>query len=355
MSSRYRFVPDVNTGFLTDEDTKKYISRFSFAVLALEVISYVAALLLFFVADRSIRIFAPSLLESADFIAIANNLLNIISIYCVATPALLFVAKPLPKIKPYKEKLGVGKWIGGLCVSVFAMSFGSSLSNSVIIFVEQFSGNTLTNPVENMLGQSSIWVDIVFVAILVPILEELLFRKLLCDRLLPLGEGYAVLISATVFGLSHGNLFQFFYAFTVGAVFGIIYVKTGRVVYTMLYHAILNFLGGVVVTLVTKNIDFEGFNNLLYDIEAGTATDADILPFLEQLAPLLVYELVLGALSIAGIVLLIGAIKKKEIHFDAGILPPPKKHRVTNVFCTVGTAALITVYVFFFVLSVLPA
>jgi membrane protease YdiL (CAAX protease family) len=354
MLSKYHFVPDINTGFLTDEDTKKYISRLAFSIFVFEVISFVLAYALAGLVVAVIGMFAPALLNSADIVAILNNVISISAAYCVGLPLLCMLSSPLPKAKPYKEKLGFGKWLGGLCVCIFAMSFGSSASNVVIIFIESLSGNMMTNPVAEMVGQSNIWIDIVFTAILVPILEELLFRKILCDRLLPLGEGYAIFISATIFGLTHGNLFQFFYAFAVGIIFGLIYVKTGRVIYTMLYHILLNFSGGVVVTLVTRGIDFDGLNNLLYDMESGTATEEQMMIFVDQLTPLLIYELVIGALSLIGIVLLVHAVKKKEIRLEAGILPPPKKHRISNIFCTVGTAALITAYVFFFVWSMLP-
>ena len=354
MNSTYRFMPDVNTGFLSDEDTKKYISRFALSVFALEIAAFLAAYALAFVMSMVISSVAPDLLQSPDFVAIANNLLNVLSIYCVALPLFCVIAAPLPKVTPYKEKMSGGACLGGLCVCVLAMTLGSSISNSIIIFFEQISGTTLTNPVSEMLGQSSIWIDVLFVAVLVPVLEELLFRKLLCDRLLPLGEGYAILLSSVIFGLSHGNLFQFCYAFFVGLIFSLIYVKTGRIIYTVLYHVFLNFTGGVVVTLVTQNIDYEGLNALLYDIEAGTATTEQMIPYLQQMMPLLIYELIMGVMAIVGIVLLLKATKTKRITIESGILPPPKKHRVSNVLCTVGVAALITAYVFFFVLSVIP-
>ena len=272
----------------------------------------------------------------------------------MALPILLVILSPLPKIKPYAEKLGGKAFLGGLCLCFFAMMLGNSLSNSVIIFIQNLSGQTLTNPVTEMVGQSSIWIDIVFVAILVPILEEVLFRKILCERLLPLGEGYAIVLSAAIFGLSHGNFFQFFYAFFVGLVFGLIYVKTGKLIYTVLYHCILNFSGSIVVTLLSRNIDYDQINEMLPAIENGSATPEQLLPLVEQLLPLALFEAVIMGLAIAGAVIFFKATKKKTIQLESGILPPPKKGRVANVMCTVGTAALITVYVILFVLSIMP-
>lgn len=348
-------MPDANTGFLTDEDTKKYISRVALALFAFEIASFVAAYALAFVLSGVLSGIYPDLLSSADFVAIANNLLNVLALYCIALPVFCVIVSPLPKIKPYKEKLDAKGFVGGLCVCIFAMTIGSSISQSIIISFQQITGRSLTNPVDEMVGQSSLWIDIVFVAVLVPILEELFFRKLLCNKLLPLGEGYAIILSSVIFGLSHGNLFQFCYAFFVGLVLSLIYVKTGRIIYGVIYHMFLNFTGGVLITLLTKNIDYDGLEILLYDIEQGSATTEQMLPFLQQMMPLLIYEMIIGIMGIIGLVLMLRAFKKKTIRVEEGILPPPKKHRVANVLCTVGSAALITAYAFFFVLSVVPS
>lgn len=57
-----------------------------------------------------------------------------------------------------------------------------------------------------------------------------------------------------MFGAFHLNLYQFFYAFFLGAVFGYIYVKTGRLRYTIALHATVNFLGGVAVPALLRKI-----------------------------------------------------------------------------------------------------
>ena len=67
---------------------------------------------------------------------------------------------------------------------------------------------------------------------------------------LPFGEKPAVILSGLAFGLIHGNLTQFFYAFGLGIAFGYIFVKTGKVKYPIILHMIINFLGSVVSVLV---------------------------------------------------------------------------------------------------------
>lgn len=73
-----------------------------------------------------------------------------------------------------------------------------------------------------------------------PFFEELACRKILLDRLHPYGEGFAVAASGLLFGLLHGNSGQFFLAFLLGSLFAVVYLRTGRVIYTMILHGIIN-------------------------------------------------------------------------------------------------------------------
>ena len=146
MNSKYRFIPDVNTGFLSDDDTKKYISRAACAILALEVVSYAAARLIAAIIVTIVNVFAPELMNSADFLAIADNSLSILAIYAIATPTFLLIISPLPKISPFKEKLSAGAFIGGLCVCFFAMMLGNSLSSYVVTFIRSLGGTDSFTP-----------------------------------------------------------------------------------------------------------------------------------------------------------------------------------------------------------------
>ena len=58
------------------------------------------------------------------------------------------------------------------------------------------------------------------------------------------------MLSAVCFGLLHQNFFQFFYALGLGLLMGYLYVRTGKLRYTILLHAIINFMGGVIAPLL---------------------------------------------------------------------------------------------------------
>ena len=69
------------------------------------------------------------------------------------------------------------------------------------------------------------------------ILEEFIFRKMVIDRIWQYGEKIAVVTSALIFALFHINLFQFFYALGIGLIFAYVYLRTGKLRYTIIMHA----------------------------------------------------------------------------------------------------------------------
>ena len=143
--------------------------------------------------------------------------------------------------------------------------------------------------------------------ILAPLLEELICRKLLIDRTVRYGEKLSVLMSGLIFGLLHQNLFQFFYAFALGSVFAYVYVRTGRIRYTIILHAIVNFLGAVVAPAVLSVLNMDALEKL----EAGEISVELLMEILPGYLVLMAYSTVLMGLSVFGLVLLILKLRGK--------------------------------------------
>jgi len=83
-------------------------------------------------------------------------------------------------------------------------------------------------------------VGIMIPVLFAPVLEELVFRKMILGRTKGFGESTAIVFSALSFGLFHQNLTQFMYAFAVGLFLGYVYCKTGKVIVTIIMHMLLN-------------------------------------------------------------------------------------------------------------------
>ena len=80
-----------------------------------------------------------------------------------------------------------------------------------------------------------------YVAFVGPIAEELLFRGLLLRMLKPYGKRFAILASAILFGLLHGNVVQIPFAAAIGLVLGYITLEYS-VVWAIVLHIFNNFV-----------------------------------------------------------------------------------------------------------------
>lgn len=73
-----------------------------------------------------------------------------------------------------------------------------------------------------------------------PILEELLFRRLLYGLFRPLGPIHALLLTAVIFAAAHLYLPGFPGLFIMGLAFQIVYLKSGSLLTPVLMHAAVN-------------------------------------------------------------------------------------------------------------------
>lgn len=146
-----------------------------------------------------------------------------------------------------QEVWGLGKRILYFIICMSVIYIGSIIGNVMMFTVGVFTGEGMpTNQLSEILMESNVWLSLFSMVFLAPIVEELLFRKLLLDRIARFGQLPAVLLSAFFFALAHGNFYQFFYAFGLGALLAYLYIKTGKIRYTITFHMIINFLGGIV-------------------------------------------------------------------------------------------------------------
>ena len=340
-----------STGYLSQDDTKRYYSRIGLFCFILGTVSFLTSI----AASVIIGAFFGWLTKDSLTLSILNYAISFIAIYCIATPLAMLSIKPLPRIRPIKEKLRAPHFIAFFCISFTFMQVGSYFSNILIMITETLSNKTLTNPVEQQLSTGNLLLSAVFVGILFPILEELLFRKLLCNRLLPLGEKYAIIISAAIFGFIHGNLYQFAYAFLVGLLFGYVYVKTGKLIYSIILHCAVNLYSGVFASYVISKVPIEKLSEIFLSEDALTSTDAlleQLSPYAAELTLYMIYSYLLMGLSIAGFIILFIAVRKQKITLELGILPPAREHRIANFFLTGGVAAAIAFIAIKFIYSI---
>lgn len=317
----------------TIEHKKLPFARIGWALFALLGISTAVQLL----ADAAANLWAPQLSNSSWF----SWVLTVVPLYLIAAPLAYLIIKPLPKLSAPMQKISFGKLLSYIAMSYAIMYLGNLIGTLFNLGISEVKGQELTNPLTGMLTDSNIFLEILVVAIIAPIMEELVFRKILLDRIRVYGEGLAILVSGLTFGLFHGNLFQFFYAFALGSFFAYVYLRTGRVQYTMLMHLFINLFSVIQAQFVLNVLD----SDMMEKLSGGNPEEIAIIleQSLPQLIGVMLISLIVVVLLISGVVLLISN-RKKAVLFDT---PEklPKGERFKNVFVNWGMGL-------FFLLSV---
>ncbi|MBE6576986.1 MAG: CPBP family intramembrane metalloprotease [Ruminococcaceae bacterium] len=315
------FELDLATGRLTQQSATRYFSRFGWFAFTMTIVIQAVVLLV----SLAFMVVYPKAIDHFAF----GNILNFLAIYAIALPCGLPFLRKLPYEKPIPVKMPIGKFFIGFCICMALMTVGSNISQTFFTLMQNLYGTATENPVAVAVSSVPWWFNLLTTVILAPILEEILFRYIICTRLSALGEGFAIFLSASFFALIHGNFYQVFYAFLIGAFLAFIYIKTGKLRYTIIYHILINFFGGFVAPFIVERVDFDV---LASGDVAAIASNA--VPFML----LLLYEAFVLTVSTVGIVMVI--VKRREFTLHKGILQPPERW-ASPLFLNGGIAAAI--------------
>lgn len=167
--------------------------------------------------------------------------------YGVALPIFFAITKRIPRATtPKKNKLPFGQFMILVLIAWATMIIGSYVSSLVDLILTKMYGLPVNNVVDSMVSDTPLLLITLVAVIVGPIVEELIFRKVMIDRLSVFGDRTAIIISSIAFGLFHGNLSQLFYATLVGLVLGYVYSRTRKIWNSIFIHMIINFLGSVI-------------------------------------------------------------------------------------------------------------
>lgn len=174
-----------------------------------------------------------------------------ISVAGVGFPVFAMLMRKIPDSKRGEVRdLSYGQFIGFFIVCVGAAYIANIIGLFISSIMEMVKGIEVINPLEDFIFNSNMVVTMIYAVIIAPIVEELVFRKILLDKLRRFGDSPAILYTGIAFGLFHLNLPQFFYATVLGVLFGYITIRTNRIIYSIILHMMLNFIGAGLVPLL---------------------------------------------------------------------------------------------------------
>ena len=110
---------------------------------------------------------------------------------------------------------------------------GGGLAVLLVAGLRLALGHAVLDPTSAVLAAGgsvgALVVGVVLIALLGPLVEELVFRGFLAEAFRHRGRSSAILISAAAFSLAHLRLAQFKYYLAMGVVFGLVYWRRGLI------------------------------------------------------------------------------------------------------------------------------
>ncbi|XOQ47998.1 MAG: CAAX amino terminal protease self-immunity [Eubacteriales bacterium] len=170
----------------------------------------------------------------------------------LAIPAFLYLSIfriPPAEVLPFQKN---GFLKTGACVLFgVAVCMLANIPASIVSNIENMFGfdTDLSMPLTD--DPAVLILFFITIAVAPPIVEELIFRGIVLQRLRKFGDGFAIVGSALLFGLFHGNLVQIVFAFIAGLVMALVDVRTNSLLPSILIHFCNNAIS-FVLTVVQR-------------------------------------------------------------------------------------------------------
>lgn len=227
------------------DEIKQYKKSFSHMGLSLFVMVLVVMVVQSLLAVIAAFI-APIILTQIWF----SLLLVFISMHIVAFSVFFLMMRPAkPGPVREKKKMSIRDFIVVFLICMAATYLFNMVSLGINYLIGLIKQSPVVNPLESVVGGNLV-LQILILSVSAPIVEEIIFRKLLLDRLRPFGDRTAIWVSALAFALFHGNLSQALYAMALGMIFAYVVIRTNDIRYSIALHIIINLLGSTVMPLL---------------------------------------------------------------------------------------------------------
>lgn len=308
------------------KDTKKQFSKIG-------LVLFLGTLLIY-----GVQILSYAIVANVPAIAADGNLsflIGMLPMYIIAFPIIFLMFKKVPvQISGEKKKMRPLHFLAAFLMCYAGTYLCNFLGNIITAVISVIKQSPVENVMLNVTSNINPAVNFFVIVICAPIMEELLFRKSVIDRTAKYGEGVSIVFSGLLFGLFHGNLVQFGYAFLIGVFFGFIYIKTKNIVYSILLHMIINFFGSFIGAII---LEVSNYTKIMEATTAG-ATEAELMALMMDnmggLAILFLYAMLLIIGIIAGIVIFF--VNKKKFKLAAGEVTIEKGQRFKTVILNLG-------------------
>lgn len=321
--------------------TKKIFSRLGFSLCAYLALSIGIITLLQYIVLLTI---GPEAATSDLFIWGSQ----VVVMYLIAFPVLYLMTRDVPRKVKQKSKMDIEELFMLFFIAEVASFAGSLVSSFIINFFYLIFGRDISGGITDIVMDTPIWIVITVAVIIGPIFEELIFRRILIDRLSPFGEKFAIITTAVAFGVFHGNIDQVVYATALGLIFGYVYSVTRDVRYSIGLHIVFNFFGTIPAMLVYDSAE------KVYSLPEEVLLDPTaLMEYLPEIMAVYGYSIVQLAFVGLGVYFLVKCVKQRRFKLTNEVDIRIPRTEIARTFLNPGVIAFAIVTVAQFVLNLI--
>ncbi len=131
------------------------------------------------------------------------------------------------------------------------MLISSIVVNAVSLIFQTLAGVEFTSGLEDleMNGISGFLISVISMAVVPAIIEEFSIRGVVMQPLRRYGDGFAIVASAFIFSIMHGNMAQIPYTVVGGLYLGYLTIATGSIWPSIILHFINNMYSVILMTI----------------------------------------------------------------------------------------------------------
>lgn len=254
------FMPPYNEQYLKQQEKKKdkkilrkMGSHFGLAVIIYVTLSFAVSFLI-----GALSKYLPSLLLlfEDDKLSLAYSVIG--SIIYIGVPfGMVFFAL---KRKNYTGLLPFGTVYNKKAAANLTMMFvpimlvSSMVVNFISLIFQEMAGMEFSSGLENlqMSGVRGFIVATISMAVVPAIVEEFAIRGVVMQPLRRYGDKFAIVASALIFSIMHGNMAQIPYTVIGGIYLGYLAVATGSIWPSIILHFVNNMYSVVIMTVDTN-------------------------------------------------------------------------------------------------------
>lgn len=198
---------------------------------------------------------------NTDLLTNGNLMVGLTLLNSVVVGAVFMALRWSPFSRSYMQKRPWAVLIWTALLALGSIPLADALSSLTNVKMPAEELQLLTTLVTHPWG----WIA---VGVLVPIAEEMVFRGAILRTLLTLcGHRWrwgAIVLSALLFGLAHGNMAQLLNATLLGCLLGWLYYRSGSIAPGIVFHMVNNSVAVLLVRLIPGSADMQ-----LVDLFAG--------------------------------------------------------------------------------------